>query len=79
MNQVLLDLGRLFSPVGLFQRQVAVADEPSKRDRSIHHGLVAGCLAAQFGDFHLQLSSGFELGHLCPQPEDDRKGDHLRA
>src|ERR1700678_455522 len=75
----LFDLGSLFSPVRLFQWQVAVADKPSEGDGAILDGPIFGDLPLMLRDRFCQLFPCLSLGEFRSQAENHRCPDYLRG
>src|SRR5208337_1168883 len=75
LDDVLLHLGSLLSPIPLLQWQVAVANEPSEGDGSIDHGSVPCGLSAQSDDLALQLFPGLKLRHFWLQSKNHLSDD----
>src|SRR5438876_163526 len=78
LNQILLDLGRLFSPVRLFQWQITVANKPSEDHSPVFYGSVFDGLPGKSDNLAFLLLSRLSLGHLRLQTERDGNRDCLR-
>ena len=57
LNQILLDLGRLFSPVRLFQWQITVANKPSEGHGPVLYGSILDRLPGKSDNLAFQLLS----------------------
>jgi hypothetical protein len=78
LNQILLDLGRLFSPVRLLQWQITVANKPSEGHGPVFYGSILNGLSGKSDNLAFQLLSRLSLGHLRLQTERDGNRDCLR-